>query len=78
MPKFMDADLNTLLSSTMLLHRVAPRTQDKFVYAMEEYQPGDRNVVFHLKKIKKEDEKDESEIFMLSCEYITNYYRNLK
>lgn len=72
MVEFVDSSLLDLIKFTMFLHVVNPMHKDKFVSAIEEYNVGDKNVVFHMTS-KDPKQNAEKSVVILSAEYITEH-----
>lgn len=80
MTNFIEASILDLVRWTQFVHDVKPSFKNKLVYGIEELKPGDRNIKFHLMNRVKEteyEEDEETDVFMLSAEYILEYYGEL-
>ena len=77
MTNFIEASILDLAKWTKFIHEIKPSFKNKFVFGIEETKPGDRNVKFHLMNRVKETEDEETDVFMLSAEYILEYYGEL-
>lgn len=77
MTNFIEASILDLVKWTQFIHEVKPSFKNKLVYGIEELKPGDRNIKFHLMNRVKENEDEETDVFMLSAEYILEYYGEL-
>jgi predicted ribosome quality control (RQC) complex YloA/Tae2 family protein len=73
MVEFVDASVLDLVRATQFLHYIKPSLRDKLIYGIEKAKPFDRSVVFHLTDRKSKGDKENTELFILSAEYILEH-----
>ena len=74
--EFADTSVFDLARATGFIHYIIPSLKGKIVCAIEKSKPFDMNVVFHLKDIKEDEAKDQTDnhsVLMLSAEYIIEH-----
>jgi hypothetical protein len=71
MVELAETSILELTSATQFLHVINPKLRDRIVIGIEKSKPDDRSIVFHL--IERNKKERETELFMLSAEYIIEH-----